>query len=375
MTEFSPNQNVVSASVERNRYGLLDVVFVCEGVPEWPTALKNGQNHNGLPLTVKDNPIVAFRGGPQTVKCPLQYSYHRSNRQVQSWTCRSILFSDGSAYSQNEEARDILPKDKMRVFSARVYDVGDPDLGIKCVEFNGVGLIGGKPIWPTALAEGKSLEDSPVDAFWGGQDSIKIPHTADYSDADLGEVWTTKTYVNSDGSALDLSEGKIALKSYSKMISFPFPGRVDVTIDKGPVMTPPITYSVPATVSTFLLNQSQAQEPQLPPYQVKNWCSFGATYVLEDSDSSIPKSEGGAARGYLSGDSWVGIGGEYKGAPVKSVVTWCNSAPTHNAFLNAIAEGRIVERSIVPVFIDVEGNTFYVLRETYLEFSPNDLEV
>ena len=72
MTELSPNQNVVSASVERNRYGLLDVVFVCEGVPEWPTALKNGQNHNGLPLTVKDNPIVAFRGGTQTVKCPLQ---------------------------------------------------------------------------------------------------------------------------------------------------------------------------------------------------------------------------------------------------------------------------------------------------------------
>ena len=217
MIELSKNQNVVAASLQQNQYGLLEASFVCEGMPEYPTALRSGNSSKGEPWTIYDDPLCAFRNGAPAPKYPPQYSYHRANRQIPSWTCRSVLFGDGSAYVANESAREIADEDKRRVFAA---SLSDWNYGLKVVQFEGVGLIGGKPIYPTALRSGKSLYELASEAFWGGEATANIPFEARNTDDVLGAVWSAKSIVFRDGSAYAKEEAARALADTDKMRIF-----------------------------------------------------------------------------------------------------------------------------------------------------------
>lgn len=217
MIELSKNQNVVAATLQQNQYGLLEVSFVCEGMPEYPTALRSGNSSKGELWTIYDDPLCAFRNGAPAPKYPPQYSYHRANRQIPSWTCKSVLFGDGSAYVANEPAREIADKDKRRVFAA---SLSDWNYGLKVVQFESVGLIGGKPIYPTALRSGKSLYELASEAFWGGADTVNIPFEARNADDVLGAVWSAKSIVFRDGSAYAKEEAARALADTDKMRIF-----------------------------------------------------------------------------------------------------------------------------------------------------------
>lgn len=217
MIELSKNQNVVAASLQQNQYGLLEASFVCEGMPEYPTALRSGNSSKGEPWTIYDDPLCAFRNGAPAPKYPPQYSYHRANRQIPSWTCKSVLFGDGSAYVASEPAREIADEDKRRVFAA---SLSDWNYGLKVVQFEGVGLIGGKPIYPTALRSGKSLYELASEAFWGGEATANIPFEARNTDDVLGAVWSAKSIVFRDGSAYAKEEAARALAEKDKMRIF-----------------------------------------------------------------------------------------------------------------------------------------------------------
>lgn len=217
MIEHSKNQNVVAANLQQNQYGLLEISFVCEGMPEYPTALRGGKSSKGEPWTIYDDPLSAFRNGASAPKYPPQYSYHRSNRQIPSWTCKSVLFGDGSAYVASEPAREIADADRRRVFAA---SLSDWNYGLKVVQFEGVGLIGGKPIYPTALKTGKSLYELASDAFWGGAATANIPFEVRKSDDVLGAVWSAKSIVFRDGSAYAKEEEARALAEKDKMRIF-----------------------------------------------------------------------------------------------------------------------------------------------------------
>lgn len=217
MIELSKNQNVVAASLQQNQYGLLEASFVCEGMPEYPTALRGGKSSKGEPWTIYDDPLSAFRNGAPAPKYPPQYSYHRANRQIPSWTCKSVLFGDGSEYVASEPAREIADEDKRRVFAA---SLSDWNYGLKVVQFEGVGLIGGKPIYPTALKSGKSLYELASDAFWGGEATANIPFEARNADDVLGAVWSAKSIVFRDGSAYAKEEAARALADTDKMRIF-----------------------------------------------------------------------------------------------------------------------------------------------------------
>ena len=217
MIELSKNQNVVAASLQQNQYGLLEASFVCEGMPEYPTALRSGNSSKGELWTIYDDPLCAFRNGAPAPKYPPQYSYHRANRQIPSWTCKSVLFGDGSAYVANESAREIADTDRRRVFAA---ELSDWNYGLKVVRFDGVGLIGGKPIYPTALKSGKSLYELASDAFWGGAATANIPFEARNADDVLGAVWSAKSIVFRDGSAYAKEESARALAEKDKMRIF-----------------------------------------------------------------------------------------------------------------------------------------------------------
>ncbi len=245
----------------------------------------------------------------------------------------------------------------------------DDETGLRTVRF----LVRGVRDWPTALNPNYTLLHSPVDAFRGGAEAVKLPPRYEYNYSSSVRMYTCESVVNSDGGALDFSNGKILLRKYKKIIEFPFPGRVDMTLDKGPVMSASVTYSVPAEISLYLLDESLAQQEPALPYQVRSWCSYGASYVPEETN--IPQSEGGTGRGYLVGDVWAGVNTTYKGAPVKTVVAWGNSAPTHNGFLNAISEGKVVERATFAAFSDAYGKPYYFMRETFVQFSPDEIQV
>ena len=217
MIEHGKNQNVVAATLQQNQYGLLEASFVCEGMPEYPTALRSGNSPKGEAWTIYDDPLFAFRNGAPAPKYPPQYSYHRANRQIPSWTCKSVLFGDGSAYVANEPAREIADEDKRRVFAA---ELSDWNYGLKVVRFDGVGLIGGKPIYPTALKSGKSLYELASDAFWGGEATANIPFEARNADDVLGAVWSAKSIVFRDGSAYAKEESARALADTDKMRIF-----------------------------------------------------------------------------------------------------------------------------------------------------------
>lgn len=358
MIEYSKNQNVVSADVQQDQFGLLNVSFVCEGRPEWPTALRGGNSSKGVPYTIYDDPLDAFRNGQGTVKYPPQYSYHRSNRQIQSWVCRSVLFADGSVYSPNEAERQITEADKMRVFSARVFDAEN---GLKCVEFRGVGLIGGKPIWPTALNDTKTLKDNPLDAFWGGADTVNLPYSIDITDSNIGAVWTARSYINSDGSPVSADAVNV-VRSYCDVVNFEWPSCLDVDYAGGPFETVGATLKLKATFTEKLVPQSLLESNISIPYHVSHWAFFRIGGLSEES--GMPYVDSKSVRGALAG-SLSGVGSTYRGMTITNSVGNLNSTPGYSAFVSAMASGQIIDFSVRKAFTDVNGVNFYLTTSVF----------
>ena len=466
MIEHSKNQNVVAASLQQNQYGLLEVSFVCEGAPEYPTALRSGNSSKGKPWTIYDDPLCAFRNGASAPKYPPQYSYHRANRQIPSWTCRSVLFGDGSAYVADEDAREIadtdrrrvfaaalsdwnyglkvvrfdgvgliggkpiyptalksgkslyelasdafwggeatanipfearntddvlgavwsaksivfrdgsayaksvaseaVSKTKMRIFSARVFDA---ELGLKCVEFRGVGLVGGKPVFPTALVDGRTLSDNPRDAFFGGTATVNLPWSADYTDDNAGVVWTTRSYVKADGSAVSASEANV-LREYFDIIDFRWAGCLDVDYAGGAIETVGAVRKYKAKITEKLVSASMLNSALVVPFHVKNWAFFRAGGYDKDKGKYVvdSKSVSGALAGAISG-----IGGTYKGINITNSVGYLGSNPGYANFVNAMAAGQTIECSVRRAFTDDGGIDWYVVKTVFLKTSSDGL--
>ena len=171
--------------------------------------------------------------------------------------------------------------------------------------------------------------------------------------------------MSEDGSALDFTKEK-PLRTYAKNVEFSFPGRASVYLKTGPKLEPPTTLSVPAKIFIWLLDEDSAQSIEAP-YQVKEWATFGATYV--PSATLVGVSESAGARGYLSGDSWAGTNTEYKGMEVESVDGWVKSTPTYDEFVAAISEGRTISRNIYPLLSLADGTPLFLLTETFVKYT------
>lgn len=469
MIEHSKNQNVVAASLQQNQYGLLEVVFVCEGAPEYPTALRSGNSSKGEPWTIYDDPLCAFRNGAPAPKYPPQYSYHRANRQIPSWTCKSVLFGDGSAYMANESAREIadgdkrrvfaaslsewkyglrvvrfdgvgliggkpifptalrrdksllsnpleafwggdgtekIPyeisardeaigaiwsaksivfadgsaysrvaesesssKSKMRIFSARVFDA---ELGLKCVEFRGVGLVSGKPIFPTALAGGSLPTESPRDAYFGGSSTVRLPWSADYSDPDAGVVWTTRVYVNADGSAVSASRANV-LREYFDIVNFQFPSVIDLNINNmdGVYELAGAMRKYKAKITEKLVSASALDSALIVPYHIKRWAFYSVGGYNKKTGTAFMDSK--SIHGALGGVANA-LGGTYKGMEVSNTVSVVDSNPSYVDFMTAMKQGQVIECSVRRVFADEDGVDWFVVRTVFLKLSADGLE-
>ena len=213
---------IFAASLSDWKYGLkvvqFDGVGLIGGKPIFPTALKTGK-------ALSDKPLDAFWGGSATVNMPYETVLKDDNAGA-VWSAKSIVFADGSAYAKSVSSESVSYT-RMRIFSARVFDA---ELGLKCVEFRGVGLVGGKPAYPTALAGGMMLSENPRDAFFGGTATVRLPWSADYTDNDAGVVWTARSYVKADGSAVSASEANV-LREYFDIITFNFPSIIDLNVN------------------------------------------------------------------------------------------------------------------------------------------------
>ena len=468
MIEHSKNQNVVAASLQQNQYGLLEASFVCEGMPEYPTALRGGNSSKGEPWTIYDDPLCAFRNGAPAPKYPPQYSYHRSNRQIPSWTCKSVLFGDGSAYVASEPAREIADADKRRIFAAELSDwnyglkvvrfdgvgliggkpiyptarrsgkslydlasdafwggedtakipfevrnaddvlgavwsaksivfrdgsaylknddgsnvarskmrifsarVFDAELGLKCVEFRGVGLGAGKPIFPTSLATGKSLFDNPRDAFFGGTATVNLPWSADYTDDNAGVVWTARSYVQADGKPIGYDEA-VVLREYFDIIDFNFPSIIDLNGSiEGVREIAGAVRKYKAKITEKLVSASSLEDALVLPFHIKNW-AFYAIYGY-NKDKGVSFTESKSIHGALGGVANAIQNGTYKGAAVSNTMSYLESEPLYSGFISAMQTGQTIECSVRRAFTDASGIDWYVVRTVFLKLSDDGM--
>lgn len=468
MIELSKNQNVVAASLQQNQYGLLEASFVCEGMPEYPTALRSGNSSKGEPWTIYDDPLCAFRNGAPAPKYPPQYSYHRSNRQIPSWTCKSVLFGDGSAYMANESAREIADEDKRRVFAAELADwnyglkvvqfegvgliggkpiyptalrsgkslyelasdafwggaatvnipfearnadgvlgavwsaksivfadgsayaksvssesasytrmrifsarVFDAELGLKCVEFRGVGLVGGKPAYPTALAGGMTGSENPRDAFFGGTATVKLPWSADYTDNDAGVVWTARSYVKADGSAVSASEANV-LREYFDIISFNFPSIIDLNVNgvDGVCEIAGAARKYKAKITEKLVSASALNSALVVPYHIARWAFYSVGGYNKKTGTAFVDSK--SIHGALGGVANA-LSGTYKGMEVSNTVSYISSEPLYSGFIAAMKAGQVIECGVKRAFTDAGGLDWFVVRTVFLKLSADGL--
>lgn len=241
----------------------------------------------------------------------------------------------------------------------------DEEYGLRHVVFRTCGV----PEYPTALNSSYAVSDDPRLAWRGGADTIKLPLQYVYDRGRDLMIYEAESITLADGSAISENpNAKVLLRQFRKNISFPLPGVVDVTLDKGPVMTPPTQRAIPAQISIYLIGQTLANSEGFTviPYQVKKWANFGATWI--PSETLVATSEGGAARGYLSGENWVGINTTYKGADVENVVGWNHSNPYYSDFISDIAEGQIISCEISPFFYTANGKPLYIYQEVFLQY-------
>lgn len=468
MIELSKNQNVVAASLQQNQYGLLEASFVCEGMPEYPTALRSGNSSKGEPWTIYDDPLCAFRNGAPAPKYPPQYSYHRSNRQIPSWTCKSVLFGDGSAYMANESAREIADEDRRRVFAASLSDwnyglkvvrfegvgliggkpiyptalrsgkslyelasdafwggaatvnipfearnadgvlgavwsaksivfadgsayaksvssesashtrmrifsarVFDAELGLKCVEFRGVGLVGGKPAYPTALAGGMTGSENPRDAYFGGASTVKLPWSADYTDNNAGVVWTARAYVKADGSAVSSTSANV-LREYFDVVNFQFPSVIDLNVNgvDGVYELAGAVRKYKAKITEKLVSANALNSALVVPYHIKRWAFYSVGGYNKKTGTAFVDSK--SIHGALGGVANA-LSGTYKGMEVSNTVSELTSEPLYSEFMTAMKQGQVIECNVRRVFADENGLDWFVVRTVFLKLSADGL--
>lgn len=469
MIELSKNQNVVAASLQENQYGLLEVAFVCEGMPEYPTALRGGNSSKGASWTIYDDPLYAFRNGAPAPKYPPQYSYHRANRQIPSWTCKSVLFADGAAYVAEEDARELTEKDKrrifaaslsdwnyglkvarfdgvgliggkpifptalkagkslkdnpleafwggdstvnmpyevqmkddavgavwsarsvlfgdgaayaksvdsesltrsrMRIFSARVYDA---ELGLKCVEFRGVGLVGGKPIFPTALAGGSLPTENPRDAYFGGSSTVRLPWSAEYTDNNAGVVWTARAYVKADGSAVSATSANV-LREYFDVVNFQFPSVIDLNVNgvDGVYELAGAMRKYKAKITEKLVSANALDSALIVPYHIKRWAFYSVGGYNKKTGTAFVDSK--SIHGALGGVANA-LSGTYKGMEVSNTVSALTSEPLYSEFMASMKQGQVIECNVRRVFADENGLDWFVVRTVFLKLSADGFE-
>ena len=349
----SDKKRVFSASVNEWQYGLKLVEFsgvgLIGGKPIYPTALAKDKK-------LTDKPLDAFWDGEATTNIPFETRETDDNIGA-VWLAKSIVFADGTAYSKDEKREsgdELRESDKLRIYSARVFDA---ELGLKYVEFRGVGLINGKPIYPTALATGKSLLDSPLEAFWGGSEAIKLPHSVEISDDNVGVVWTTRVLVNGDGSAISTTQA-ITLREYYDIVDYNYPSKAYIT-GNGVQEKPGATRKYKAKiVEKLVMGGSLTQNACEIPIHVKQW---GFYYAYANNGNLY---EAKSIHGALVDPEYT-VGTEYRGKSVSNLVIGLRSKPDHATFVASL-NGGCVDCQVRRAFSDASGNDWYVVRTVTL---------
>lgn len=353
----SRNPNISNAGLNFNEYGLLEVSFICKGNIEYPTALREGCDIYGEPAEV-------FRLGAETARLLPQYSYNRYNVQERAFTCVSLCLQDGSPYWPAEAARTLADSDKFRVFRS---DAQSGDFGLLRVSFDGVGLIGNKPIWPTSLASGKSVEEKALDAFWGGSETVKLPADFRRNDERVGWVWHTESVCKADGSAV--TDGGLICE-YLDMRNFDVCGKMDIT-QYGFETYPGAERKVSCTVRVYL--DKGSPKFSAVPYYITRYVRANVCAVLEDSrgeEELVCESQG--ARGYLAGSAYAASAGEpfmKKTISTGGLNSSVSSAPSYSEYMAAFAEGYLLDSEARLAFVDAAGDRWFYRIETFL--NPN----
>lgn len=354
---------IFSASLSDWNYGLkvvrFDGVGLIGGKPIFPTALKTGK-------ALTDKPLDAFWGGSATVNMPYETVLKDDNAGA-VWSAKSIVFADGSAYAKSVPSESVSYT-RMRIFSARVFDA---ELGLKCVEFRGVGLVGGKPAYPTALAGGMMLSENPRDAFFGGTATVRLPWSADYTDNDAGVVWTARSYVKADGSAVSASEANV-LREYFDIITFNFPSIIDLNVNgvEGVNEIAGAVRKYKAKITEKLVSASKLNDEIVVPYHIKRW-AFYAIYGY-NKDKGVSFTESKSIHGALGGFANA-LNGTYKGASVSNTMSYLNSEPLYSGFISAMKAGQTIECSVRRAFTDASGIDWFVVRTVFLKLSADGL--
>lgn len=345
MPEPSRNPNIISASLEFDSSGLLNVSFVCRGVMEYPTSLKEG-------ASLYDEPIYAFRGGEASSKLLPQYSYLRNNSPEKSFICTTLLLQDGSPYIPSEPDREITERDKMRVFDC---SCDTDELGLLHVKFSGVGLVGNKPIYPTSLASGKSISEKTVDAFWGGEKSITLSAQFNRTDERVGNIWQTESILKADGSSIQ--DGDLVAE-FNDYIDYPHPGRVDVTQAFG-IQTQPGGEEKTLVKRSIYLNKNTV-EFSGSPLCIKMYAMAGYYANLGELGA---KADTASCGGCLAGSASAGNNGTFAGVDCVGFDSFVDSSISYDAWVQEFKSGRLLECSARLFVVDSEGNKWYLRQE------------
>lgn len=352
MNSSTMNYEVVDASLNFNNYGLLEVTFISRNFIEYPSALNPNCN-------LYDDPQKSFRCGAETTKLLPEYTYQSSRSQSNQkyFRCTSLMLQDGSPYFPNEDSRSLTDKDKFRVFNS-TSDIDQ--YGIRHVIFEGIGLIDNKPIYPTALADGRSLEEKTLDAFWGGVESVKTSAQFTRRDERMGWVWKTETVLNADGSPIS---DKALISTSEDYIDFQYPGKVDITNTYGIELTP--GGDVKVNVLRKLYLDKNSVEFSDKPFYIKQYAKAGFYVQFEDEDNPYVRIEG--CRGYLAGSAAAGGNTSFAGKDCVGFSSVVSSSISYAEFVSKFKSGLMLSASARLLFVDSEGNNWYLREEIFIK--------
>lgn len=352
------NPNIVSASLQFNGQGLLEVTFVCKGNIEYPSSLNKD-------YSVFDEPIDAFRRGEETARLLPQYSYNRYNVSERVFTCTSLCLQDGSVYFPEENERQLTVKDKFRVFKS---DTSVDQNGIRHVVFSGVGLIGNKPIYPTSLASGKSVFEKTLDAFWDGNKSIELAPRFSRNDERVGWVWETETLCLENGSSIE--DGSL-VSEQSDIVSYDFPGKLDI-VKSGIDAKPSANRKIKIKTKTYL--DKNTVKFSAKPYQIEEYATASYCCILETQKGEVLANESKGANGYLAGSAYAAsAGNEFLSGIVgyTGLSSYVASKPSYDEFITAFNRGFLLDASASLLFVDNENNKWFLRKEVFVE--PNQI--
>mgnify|MGYP006978922670 CR=1 FL=1 len=344
----SIHSHIVDENISFNQYKLLEVSFLCKGKHEYPTALRTG-------VDIKSRPLMAFRNGEETQTLYPQYQFSGGSPILR---CTALCLQDGSPYWPDEN-RDICDRDKYRIYACNTKV--DNDLGLLYVSFSGIGLLRGKPIYPTALATGYTTQDNPVNAFWGGNNSVQLPVNWVRNDDQIGWAWETTTILNLDGTAIDNNATKL-LSTYYDIVDLQIPGRIDIDAAFGVKMSPPVEHKIKARIDLYLVPATKMTAEILSvPYHVQKWTDCGMAGTLENG--TIIGDQSGC-RGYLVGNIGV-VTTKFKGSTVKPNTvfnTWGYSTPNYDEYISKVYTS-LIDCKVRVLFTSANGIKYFLMTK------------